>query len=149
MATNSTRIPSIAAATAVLLTCIASDAWAHGARCRRIDNALGIQAEYDNGNPMADAKVSLFHPDSDQTPWKNGSTDDEGRYFFVADADGEWTVQVEDNQGHAVAYSFQVTRGKAEQEEPAAEKKPSAMSFILALAVIFGLFGAFSLLRRR
>jgi nickel transport protein len=133
----------------VILMLVTSHGWAHGARCKRIDNAMGIQAVYDNGNPIAEAKVSVYRPGNDETPWRTGSTDETGCFFFAPDADGDWTVQVEDAQGHLASFSFQVEAGATAKEPPQSAEKPSALHFIVALAVIFGVFGAFSLLRRR
>jgi nickel transport protein len=133
----------------IVLMSVTSLGWAHGARCKRIDNAMGVQALYDNGNPIAEAQVSVYEPGNKEMPWKTGRTDEEGCFFFVPNANGDWTVEVEDAQGHATSISFQV-EGSAIAEDPQQPaEKPSVMQFIVALAVIFGVFGAFSLLRRR
>jgi nickel transport protein len=113
---------------------------------------MGVRAEYDNGEAIANAAVSVYEPGNDDTPWLSGTTDDKGRFSFIPDADGEWTVRIKDSQGHATSSVYSVGNRLAkeeqeEQEEPA--RKQSVMQFVVALAIIFGLFGVFSLLRRR
>ncbi len=57
------RLPRASGALSlVFLMLVTSDGWAHGARCKRLENAMGIQALYDNGNPIAEAKVSVYQP---------------------------------------------------------------------------------------
>lgn len=143
-----TRFPAVAFPLALLMTLITSTCWAHGTRCVRLDGALGVQAEYDNGEPIANADVSVFKPGNDETPWLNGMTDDKGRFFFVPDSEGSWTVRVQDAQGHSALNSFDVGPRPARlgKEDPARQK---TLMLILGLAIIFGVFGIFSLLRRR
>jgi hypothetical protein len=47
------------------------------------------------------------------------------------------------------SYGFRIADGQAEKQAEQPAEKPSVMNFVVALGVIFGLFGAYSLLRRR
>ena len=76
-------------------------AQAHGARIRyEMQPSIGITAEYDSGDPMAQAQVAVFAPDNPETPWQTGLTDDAGRFRFSPDLStgqaqaGDWQVQV-------------------------------------------------------
>ncbi|MEB3213108.1 MAG: hypothetical protein VKL39_17285, partial [Leptolyngbyaceae bacterium] len=58
--------------------------------------AVEIQANYDTGEPFANAQVSVFAPDDPAEPWLTGTTDDQGRFTFTPDRAiaGNWDVQV-------------------------------------------------------
>ncbi|MBD2461020.1 carboxypeptidase regulatory-like domain-containing protein [Oscillatoria sp. FACHB-1407] len=58
--------------------------------------AIALQANYDSGEPMAEAQVSVYSPDDPSTPWLKGTADESGRFVFVPDSSipGNWEVQV-------------------------------------------------------
>lgn len=70
-------------------------ALAHGTQIQaRMTSAVEIQATYDNQAPMAGAQVQVFSPSDPQTPVMTGSTDEEGKFRFTPDQDGNWEVAV-------------------------------------------------------
>ncbi|WP_204139759.1 carboxypeptidase-like regulatory domain-containing protein [Halomicronema sp. CCY15110] len=70
-------------------------ALAHGAHIQaRTATAMEIQANYDSGEPMAEATVQVFAPDDPQTPVYTGLTDADGKFVFVPTAPGDWEVSV-------------------------------------------------------
>ncbi len=145
-----TRFPPVAALPlAGLMILITSACSAHGVRCVRLEGAIGIRAEYDNGEPIASAAVTVYEPGNDEQPWLSGTTDEKGSFFFVPNANGDWTVRIKDDQGHATSEVFSIGNHLAEEEREEPTKQQSPMQFIVAMAIIFGLFGVFSLLRRR
>ncbi|MFC2045315.1 carboxypeptidase regulatory-like domain-containing protein [Chloroflexota bacterium] len=70
---------------------------AHGANIEYTSNIeVEIEANYDNGEPMAGGQVVVYAPDDAATPWVTGVCDDEGRFSFTPDTSkpGVWDVQV-------------------------------------------------------
>ncbi len=83
---------------------------AHGAVMDyEMTRAIAITAQYDTGDPMAQAQVAVFSPDDPQTPWLTGTTDDEGNFIFAPDPNqpGFWDVQVR-QAGHGQFVSIEV-----------------------------------------
>jgi nickel transport protein len=76
---------------------MASAAWAHGAHIEyEITQAIQLTARYDNGDPMAEAQVTVYSPSDPANVWQKGVTDQAGQYIFAPDPDqsGNWEVQV-------------------------------------------------------
>lgn len=85
---------------------LAGPAIAHGAfvDVTAVD-AIGIDARYDTGEPMAQAQVSIFAPDDPAQPWLVGQTDAVGRFVFTADdRAGRWAIQVRQAGHGAMGY---------------------------------------------
>lgn len=72
----------------------------------QLATAIRLQAQYDTGEPMAEAQVIIYAPDRPAAAWARATTDAAGRYLFVPDATlpGRWTVQVRQAGHGAVAY---------------------------------------------
>lgn len=98
MSKQNTGIWTIGSASIALMGTIAATATtaiAHGANITLQDvRAYEIQAVYDSGEPMVKAQVSVFGSDNPQVPIETGTTDDQGRWVWVADQPGTWTFQV-------------------------------------------------------
>ncbi|MEM1426534.1 MAG: hypothetical protein AAGF75_08295 [Cyanobacteria bacterium P01_H01_bin.130] len=83
---------------------MASPALAHGAHVtyQVIQTSSGptvrVLAAYDTDEPMAAAQVSIYHPETPQTPWMTGITDPGGQFEFSPDSSnkgvGEWAIKV-------------------------------------------------------
>lgn len=58
--------------------------------------AVEVQALYDNGDPMSNAQVTVYTPNDPETPWQQGTADENGRFLFAPDPSqaGNWTVRV-------------------------------------------------------
>jgi len=85
---------------------LAGPAIAHGAFVDVMAlDAIGIDARYDTGEPMAQAQVSVFAPDDPAQPWLVGQTDAAGRFVFAPDdRAGRWAVQVRQAGHGAMGY---------------------------------------------
>lgn len=66
-----------------------------------------LEFQYAAGDPAAYAAIKVYAPDDQATPsdtpkaeYQNGRTDASGRFSFVPDAPGKWTVVMTDGQGH-------------------------------------------------
>ncbi|MBD0268954.1 MAG: carboxypeptidase regulatory-like domain-containing protein [Cyanobacteria bacterium Co-bin8] len=86
----------------IILGCIgaaagAAPALAHGVVLNyQPANSIAVEATFDNGEPMADAQVLVYSPESPSEPWAEGTTDAQGRFLFSPDASlpGTWEVSV-------------------------------------------------------
>lgn len=90
---------------------LAQPAQSHGASINyQVAPSVALQAQFDNGDPMAEAQVAIFAPDSPETPWQTGLTDEAGNFSFSPDASqaGEWEVQVR-QAGHGTMVTIPVS----------------------------------------
>lgn len=85
---------------------LAQPARAHGASVdATLVEAVTVQARYDTGAPMAEARVIVFAPDLPERPWLTGQTDAAGRFVFVPEAsEGRWAIQVRQAGHGAMAH---------------------------------------------
>ncbi|MGL5192564.1 MAG: carboxypeptidase regulatory-like domain-containing protein [Chroococcales cyanobacterium] len=58
--------------------------------------AVEVQALFDNGDPMSNAQITVYAPNDPQTPWQQGTADENGRFLFAPDPSlaGNWAVRV-------------------------------------------------------
>lgn len=58
--------------------------------------SVEVVAQFDTGEPMANAQVIIYAPENPTEAWQQGSTDDQGRFSFVPDETlpGTWEVMV-------------------------------------------------------
>ncbi|PPS45583.1 carboxypeptidase-like regulatory domain-containing protein [Chroococcidiopsis sp. TS-821] len=96
-----------------------ASAIAHGVRMQaRETQAIEVNAEYDTGEPMAQAQVIVYAPNDPATPWLEGTTDKNGNFIFTPDASqpGNWSVQVR-QAGHGGIVNIPVEGDRAPTEE--------------------------------
>ena len=66
-------------------------------------NELEIQVMYSTGEPFEAAPVKIYSPTDSETPVLEGTTDEDGRFAFEADAEtdpGDWKMKIGE-LGHA------------------------------------------------
>ncbi len=83
---------------------------AHGVQLKHQTlEAVEIQAVYDNGNPMSNAQVTVYAPTDPQTPWRQGTADENGRFLFAPDPSlsGDWAVRVRQG-GHGTILNLAI-----------------------------------------
>ena len=88
---------------------------AHGAKIEyTLSTAVQITAEYDSGEPMNAAQVSVYAPNDPGTVWLSGVTDEEGRFTFTPDPalPGTWDIQVR-QAGHGDIVHIPIGAGVA------------------------------------
>ena len=118
---------------------------AHGAKIEVFPQAVEIIATFDTGEPMDNAQVAVYAPDTPDAPWQTGQTDSEGRFSFTPDAGiagGLWEVTVR-KAGHGQTTSFSL--GEAVDSRAASAQLAIAQSavqkwFSMA-AIIWGFVG--------
>lgn len=119
-----------------------------------------VSSSYSSTQPLVDASVSVYSPSDPDNAWQTGRTDRTGRFAFVPDVEGEWTVAVDDRQGHmkrtAVAFRPDVPEEKklseetlAESAEPVENRLNTIHKIILGLSLIIGITGFFYGLKAR
>ncbi|MBE9191159.1 carboxypeptidase regulatory-like domain-containing protein [Gloeocapsopsis crepidinum LEGE 06123] len=89
---------------------------AHGVRMQaRETQAIEVNAEYDNGEPMAEAQVTVYAPNDPATPWLEGTTDNNGNFVFAPDSSqsGNWSIQVR-QAGHGSIVNIPVEGNQAQ-----------------------------------
>ena len=129
------------------LMVVGSIALAHGVKHRVFPGGTGIEASYDDGSPMAFCDVTVFAPDDQDGEYQTGTTDPHGRFAFVPDTNGVWTLTVDDGMGHLV--SAVVQAGPNELVSGGADTRVGRLTGgIVGVSVIFGLFGIYCLIRQ-
>jgi nickel transport protein len=73
-------------------------------------SSVEVLAQFDTGEPMANAQVLVYAPANPNEAWQQGTTDDQGRFSFVPDADqpGSWEVMVR-QAGHGAIATIPVS----------------------------------------
>ncbi len=113
-----------------------------------IREGVEISAAFEGGGPMAEAQVSVFAPGEPVEPWLRGSTDEDGRFFFVPDYErpGTWEVQVR-QAGHGGIVRVEIDSEGAVQTT--AGGLTALQRALMAACVIWGSIGTALYFRRR
>ena len=118
------------------------EANAHGAYIEtRNSTTVEIQANYDSGEPMAEAQVLIYEPDSVESPRFKGKTDSEGKFSFVPDQSGDWeaTVRIAGHGANSVIpISEESTIASTSLASP---QLPLPQKIMVMAAVVWGFVG--------
>ncbi|MFQ4140455.1 carboxypeptidase-like regulatory domain-containing protein [Nodosilinea sp. PGN35] len=81
--------------------------------------SVEVVAQYETGEPMANAQVVVYAPDNPTEAWQQGTTDDQGRFSFVPDETlpGSWEVMVR-QAGHGGVMTIPVSAAMADGAPP-------------------------------
>lgn len=120
---------------------------------------IAVQATYDTGEPLANAQVVIYAPDSD-TPWQTGKTNEKGQFAFTPEANkaGNWQVKVR-LAGHGEVLNVPIQAANSDSA-PADQRSLATASAttgytplqkgVMAVSVIWGCIGtALFCLRRK
>ena len=106
---------------------------AHGVTvAHRQVSTVEINAQFETGEPMANAQVLVYAPDNPTEPWQQGTTNDQGKFSFTPDTaqPGNWEVMVR-QAGHGVATTIPVeapsTENSASDPGTEAEAEPNSL----------------------
>ncbi|MEM8861168.1 MAG: carboxypeptidase-like regulatory domain-containing protein [Chloroflexota bacterium] len=116
-----------------------SSANAHGtAVTYSLVSTVRVNAEFDTGEPMSEAQVTVYAPNDPQTPWLKGVADADGNFSFDPDPEiiGDYSVQVR-LAGHGEFITVPVGGGTASSTGG----QTTAQQLIMAAAVIWGFIG--------
>jgi nickel transport protein len=130
----------------------------HGVEVYDISGPAGppvIHFKYSTGEGMAYAQVRLYAPSRPETEVLLSLTDRNGRFSFVPDEEGVWTVEASDGMGHQGSITITGTAetaaaGAAMGTAPAAAggKTPLFLRIILGLSLMLNIFGLYYLVLR-
>jgi uncharacterized GH25 family protein len=128
--------------------------FAHGVEVYDISGDSGLPAaaihfKYSTGEPMMFAKIRLFAPSRPDTEVLSSLTDRNGRFSFIPDEAGDWTIEAADNMGHQGSITISVSAATAEEApEKAGGQASLATRLILGLSLILNIFAAYSFILR-
>lgn len=102
-----------------------------------IQSTVLVEANFETGEPMSEAQISVFAPDDPSTPWLQGIADADGKFTFVPDPEfsGTYDVRIR-SAGHGEILAIpingvgQATAGNSTMQQ-----------IIMAAAVIWGFIG--------
>jgi len=102
-------------ATLVVTFGTATVAYAHGVVINytlETNGKIDLHAEFDTGEAMGEAQVTVYSPADPLTPWLTGTADAEGNYTFVLDPEipGSWDIQFR-KAGHGDIIHLQLDEG--------------------------------------
>ena len=124
-----------------LLSDTLTPAAAHGTA---IDYSLAVtvdlQANYDSGEPMSEAQITVYAPSDPQTPYLQGIADENGRFIFEPDTNnvGLWSVAVR-TAGHGEIISTPVSQD--EISGAAVGGQSTLQRIVMSVSVIWGFVG--------
>ncbi|MGB7443325.1 MAG: carboxypeptidase-like regulatory domain-containing protein [Coleofasciculaceae cyanobacterium] len=109
---------------------------AHGVKIEaNPTQAIEIDAKFDNGEPMSNAQVTVYHPNNPSTPWLQATTNDKGNFLFAPDYSqpGNWTVQVR-KAGHGDLINIAVGEEGRGGENISAAVEQDSSSQVLSIS---------------
>lgn len=118
---------------------------AHGVKGEVGSGGIVVIAEYDTGEPMSYAKVTISAPEA-KLMFQSGRTDRNGRFCFYPDVSGDWKVVVDDEMGHRLEVPVSVNETmKLKTDEQAGRSAGSSLSkhesALMGTCIIFGISG--------
>jgi nickel transport protein len=131
----------------VLLCILPFSAFSHGTKGMVERGGLVVTAQYDTGEPMDYAKVTVLAPGA-KLSFQSGRTDRNGRFCFFPDGPGEWEVVVNDEMGHRLEVKVPVDEQLVFQEgrndrSPQEAGIPTFGKAAMGVSIIFGFCGLF------
>ena len=84
--------------------------YAHGVGYREISlRAVPLEFFYSTGEKMSYREAKVFSPNDKKFAVQSGRTDEQGRFAFIPDSEGEWRVIVQDEEGHRCEAKINIT----------------------------------------
>lgn len=109
-------------------------------------SAVIVELRYADGSPFSYESAEIYRP-AETVPFLAGRTDANGRLAFVPDRAGDWRVRAFSEDGHGGDFTVAAT---SDDRSPAPSTRLGTVGGLtVGLAVIFGLFGLWSVFMRR
>lgn len=116
-----------------------NNAGAHGtAVSYTLISTVHVNANFDTGEPMSEAQITIYAPNDPQTPWLQGIADVDGKFTFDPDPEitGDYNVQIR-SAGHGEMVTIPVGGGTGSS----ISTQSTLQQLIMAAAVIWGFIG--------
>ncbi len=98
-----------------------------------------LSAVYGGTEPAAFCQVSVRSPNKSGAEFQTGRTDVRGRFAFVPDSPGEWSVVVDDEMGHRL--ELQVRWNGSGAGAPDSAAQPIWQKALTGASLLLGLTG--------
>ena len=83
---------------------------AHGVGYKESDlKPIALDFFYSTGETMSFLETTVYSPKDSEFEYQSARTDEDGRFSFVPNTEGEWRVVVKDNEGHIAEAKINVT----------------------------------------
>lgn len=109
-------------------------------------SAVIVELRYADGSPFSYESAEVYRP-AETVPFLAGRTDANGRLAFVPDRAGDWRVRAFSEDGHGG--DFTVAANPDDRSPVPSTGLGAVGGLTVGLAVIFGLFGLWSVFMRR
>ena len=117
-----------------------------------------VAFSYSTGDVAAYAEAKLYGPDSADVEFQHGRTGAQGRFAFLPDKPGTWTIVVADNMGNKDSHTVTITLsdgGTVEREvapsgfSESLRALPVLFRAVLGVSLLLNLFLGLALFRHR
>lgn len=122
-------------------------AWAHGTTAT-VEHTVTVRVNYETGQPLADAQVSVYSPAAPDTPWTTGMTNASGAFEFTPTPaePGNWEVIVR-KAGHGEVVTIPI--GTDSGAMASGGTLSSVQKLLIGAAVVWGCLGTALFFARR
>jgi nickel transport protein len=109
--------------------------------------AVFVKFSFAGPDDFSFESYEIYH-DGEDIPFQVGRTDRQGRLVFLPDRPGKWHIKAFSEDGHGLDFSLTTDArgGVQEARQPMVSRN---LRIVIAVALIFGLFGLVSLFARR
>ena len=124
----------------LILLCINENpGFAHGVGFREISmKSVSLEFFYSTGEKMSYCDAKVFSPNDSKFAVQSGRTDEQGRFSFIPDTEGEWKIIVNDAQGHQCEAKIKISEDKiVESNEISFENSEIFFRALLGVSLIF------------
>ena len=111
------------------------------------NSSVVIDCYFSEGQRFSYENVEIYSP-GEKIPFQVGRTDQHGRFGFLPDHPGKWTIKVFSEDGHGVNFTIEI-----DEDGTITNTKKSLsvkyLKIITGLGIILGIFGFISLFYRK
>lgn len=134
-----------------MLTTLAISLSAHDLEIDVRESAFAVttRASYGGHDAAAFARIEIYSPSDEETPYQTGQTDRNGYFSFVPEESGNWVVWIDDGTGHRQETTVSVD---PTQDAPAMQSTgspPQWQPLVTGLSLILGIAGLLYGLKNR
>lgn len=121
--------------------------WAHGVSGHVLTtpSPVGLEFLYSTGDIAPYANIEVYSPENKTVEYQNARTDKSGRFAFIPNIPGTWTIIMSDNMGHRAETAISISEEDLQLQkthlssQENIEKTCPFMNIPLWLRAIFGI----------